>query len=172
MNVRFNHVCVLPSSSSFPLQDTAGGDQIKCTTTYKCSIIYHLCTQQHKYSANTPHQIFKAQYRQKHAWEPEFQKLACNFKQEFLLIHKHIKERSDVKLKMLQSCQAPNWHFFERSQRGKLQYRESNPGNENRHPVRCPPLPRQKAVELDTGLRNRWQQCQDSVLLHAKIGYQ
>lgn len=76
-----------------------------------------------------------------------------------------IEEKCDVKLKMLQFCQAPNWHFFERSQRGKLQHSESYPGNENRHQVLCPPLPRQKAVELDTGLRNRWQQHQDSVLL-------
>lgn len=85
-----------------------------------------------------------------------------------------IEEKCDVKLKMLQFCQAPNWHFFERSQRGKLQHSESYPGNENRHQVLCPPLPRQKAVELDTGLRNRWQQHQDATYVYgnAKNGYQ
>lgn len=65
---------------------------------------------------------------------------------------------------MLQFCQAPNWHF-KRSHRGKVQYSESNPGNENRRPVLRPPLPRLKAVELGTGLRNHCQQSQDSVLL-------
>lgn len=68
------------------------------------------------------------------------------------------------KTKMLQFCQAPNWHF-KRSHRGKVQYSESNPGNENRRPVLRPPLPRLKAVELGTGLRNHCQQSQDSVLL-------
>lgn len=68
------------------------------------------------------------------------------------------------KMKMLHFCQAPNWHF-ERSHRGKVHYSESNPGNENRRPVLCPPLPRLRAVELGTGLRNPWQQCQDSALL-------
>lgn len=65
---------------------------------------------------------------------------------------------------MFHFCQAPNWHF-ERSHGGKVQYRESNPGNENRRPALCPPLPGLKAAELDTGLRNRWQRHRDSVLL-------
>ena len=68
------------------------------------------------------------------------------------------------KKKKLPFCQAPNWHF-KRSHRGKVQYSESSPGNENRRPVLCPPLPGLKAAELDTGLRNCWQQHQTSALL-------
>lgn len=75
----------------------------------------------------------------------------------------------------MQFCQAPNC-YFERSHRGKVQHSESNPGNENRRLVLCPPLPRLKAVQLDTGLRKCWQQHQDScttyVFWNDKNGYQ
>lgn len=56
-------------------------------------------------------------------------------------------------------------HHFERNHRGTVYYGESNPGNENRRPVLCPPLPRLRAVELDSGLRNLWQEHQDCTIL-------
>jgi len=67
-------------------------------------------------------------------------------------------------MKMLHFSQAPHWHF-ERSHRGKVQYSEAGPGNENRRPGLCLHLLKRSAVELGTGLRNSWQQCQDSALL-------